>query len=411
MKKVYLQGRIISTPTCPKAIRSLNTRSPVATNGWIDIDTGEHKRIGIRRVHIEEDTGKLLHVENYSLIDYNRSGVPLIEIVTEPDLHSAEDTVAFATKLRNILRYLDVNSGDMEKGVIRFEANVSVRRKGSIDLNTRTEIKNLNSFRSLSTGIEYEISRQSKILADGGLVEQETLGFNQANGTTYPQRDKENAHDYRYFPEPDLPPVRLDRAWIDSIKLQLPELPDLRINRFITSYGLKEQEARWLVSEKSLADYFEQVTSRSKNSARLVYPWITGEFMHHVNELGVELDQIPIPAGDLAKLIDMVADKTISGNAGKVVLAEMFKSRGDPAQIIQDKNLLQVSDSIFMQQAVTDVLNSYPKEVEQYLAGKETILQWFVGQVARTTNGKADPLIAHKLLVEILGKMRSEIKS
>jgi aspartyl-tRNA(Asn)/glutamyl-tRNA(Gln) amidotransferase subunit B len=396
-------------PDLPKGYQISQYEFPIATNGWIDIDAKNHKRIGIRRVHIEEDTGKLLHIENYSLIDYNRSGVPLLEIVTEPDLHSAEDTVTFANRLRDILRYLCVNSGDMEKGVIRFEANVSIRNEGSNELNTRTEIKNLNSYRSLSAGIEYEINRQSKIYADGRIVQQETLGFNQTLGTTYSQRDKENAHDYRYFPEPDLPPLRLNRSWIDPIRSLLPELPDAKINRFISDYELKEQEARLLASDKSLADFFEQVTSKSKNSARIVYPWIAGEFMHYVNELGVDLDQIPFTPNNLAKLIDMVADKTISGNAGRVVLAEMFKSSGDPVQIVKENNLLQVSDKTFIQQVVTNILNNNPKEVEQYLAGKENILQWFVGEIARATKGKADPLIARELLVKALENNRREI--
>ena len=394
-------------PDLPKGYQITQYEFPIATNGWIDIDTENRKRIGIRRVHIEEDTGKMIHIENDSLIDYNRSGVPLLEIVTEPHIHSAEDTVTFANRLRDILRYLGVNSGDMEKGVIRFEANVSVRNEGSNDLNTRTEIKNLNSFRSLSAGIEYEIDRQSKIYAEGGIVDQETLGFNQTLGTTYSQREKENAHDYRYFPEPDLPPLRLDRSWINSIKAQLPELPYVKINRFITDYELKEQEARLLASDRSLADFFEQVASKSINSARIVYPWIAGEFMHQVNELGVDLDQIPIPADSLAKLIDMVADKTISGNAGRVVLAEMFISNGDPVQIVNEKNLIQVSDKLYIQQVVTNILNDNPKEVEQYLAGKENILQWFLGQIARATQGKADPLIARELLVKALDNSRA----
>ncbi len=253
------------------------------------------KDVRIRRVHLEEDTGKLSHADGSSFIDYNRSGVPLLEIVTEPDMRSAEEVKAYATKLRAILRYLDVNSGDMEKGVIRFEANVSVREEGSEVLNTRTEIKNLNSFRALTLGTEYEIKRQSEIYAQGGTVDQETLGFNEATGKTYSQRGKESAHDYRYFPEPDLPPLVLDQGWIDSIRTSLPELPEAKTNRFIERYELTPKEARLLTSEKTLADYFEAVVSKSKSPAKTISSWIAGEFMRYMNDSGKNIEEITLP--------------------------------------------------------------------------------------------------------------------
>lgn len=394
-------------PDLPKGYQISQYDQPLATDGkiQIELETGT-KDVRIRRVHLEEDTGKLSHADSHSFIDYNRSGVPLLEIVTEPDMRSPEEARAYATKLHAILRYLDVNSGDMEKGVIRFEANVSVREEGSQQFNTRTEIKNLNSFRALTQGAEYEIKRQTDIYQSGGTVEQETLGFNEATGRTYSQRGKESAHDYRYFPEPDLPPLVLDQSWIDSIRASLPELPEAKTRRFIEQYELKPQEARLLTSERALADYFESVIAQSKSSPKTVSSWIAGEFLRHINDLNIDMANIPVPTEGLAKLIDMVTDKTISGNSGKVVLNELFRSGGKPEEIIKAKNLAQVSDEGFIQETITKILNDNPKEVEQYLAGKDTLLQWFMGQVARATKGKADPTIARELLIQNLNKLK-----
>jgi aspartyl-tRNA(Asn)/glutamyl-tRNA(Gln) amidotransferase subunit B len=394
-------------PDLPKGYQISQYDQPLATDGKLQIETKAGiKDVRIRRVHLEEDTGKLSHADGHSFIDYNRSGVPLLEIVTEPDMRSAEEVRAYATKLHAILRYLEVNSGDMEKGVIRFEANVSVREVGSDQLNTRTEIKNLNSFRALTQGTEYELWRQSEIYSNGGTVEQETLGFNEATGKTYSQRGKESAHDYRYFPEPDLPPLVLDSAWIESIRASLPELPEAKTCRFIEQYELKPQEARLLTSEKALADYFEAVAGTSKSSAKMVSSWIAGEFMRYLNDLDIDMTKIPVHPADLAKLIDMVTDKTISANSGKVVLGELFKNGGKPEEIVKAKNLAQVSDEGFIQETITKILSDNPKEVQQYLAGKESILQWLMGQVARTTKGKADPAIARELLLKMLDDQR-----
>jgi aspartyl-tRNA(Asn)/glutamyl-tRNA(Gln) amidotransferase subunit B len=394
-------------PDLPKGYQISQYDQPLATDGLIQIETEAGiKDVRIRRVHLEEDTGKLSHADGSSFIDYNRSGVPLLEIVTEPDMRSAEEARAYATKLHAILRYLGVNSGDMEKGVIRFEANVSVREAGSDVLNERTEIKNLNSFRALTEGTKYEIWRQSEIYEKGGTVEQETLGFNEATGKTYSQRGKENAHDYRYFPEPDLPPLVVEQSWIESIRASLPELPEARTNRFIEQYELKPQEARLLTSEKALADYFEAVVSKSKSPAKAVHPWIAGELMRYLNDSGKNIEDITLSPESFAQLIDMVTDKTISGNAGKTVLAELIKNGGDPAQIVKEKGLAQVSDEGFIQEAVMKVLNDNPSEVEKYLAGKETLLQWFMGQVARATKGKADPTITKDLMLKGLEEKR-----
>jgi len=394
-------------PDLPKGYQISQYDQPLATDGRIEIERDEGSRVvRIRRVHLEEDTGKLSHADGNSFIDYNRSGIPLLEIVTEPDMHSAEEAKAYATKLHAILRYLGVNSGDMEKGVIRFEANVSVREEGSDQLNTRTEIKNLNSFRALTEGTQYEIQRQTEIYLKGGTVEQETVGFNEATGKTYSQRGKESAHDYRYFPEPDLPPLVLEQGWIESIRESLPELPETKTLRFIEQYELKPQEARLLTSERALADYFEEVVSKSKSPARTVSFWIAGEFMRYLNDLNIDVTKIPVPVEDLAKLIDMVINKSISGNSGKVVLGEMFRNGGKPEEIVKEKNLAQVSDEGFIQETITKIINDNPKEVAQYLGGKETLLQWFMGQVARATKGKADPAVTRELLVASLNEQR-----
>jgi len=387
---------------------------PIAEKGWMDINPppltpppkgeGQGMRVRVRRVHLEEDTAKLSHEKNYALVDFNRAGVPLLEIVSEPDMRSVEAALDYATRIRAILRYLGVNSGDMEKGVLRFEANISVRPVGSDEFRTRTEIKNLNSFRALTRASAYEIERQIKVYENGGEVVQETLGWNDLRGETVSQRSKEHAHDYRYFPEPDLPPLHLDKAWIHSIQSRLPELPEAKTRRFVEQYELKQQEARLLTSEKVLADYFESVMAKSKSSAKTVNAWIAGEFSRYVNELSVDVNTIP--AHDLAQLIDMVTDKSISGNAGKTVLAEMFRNGGSPREIVKAKNLAQVSDEGLILEAITKILNDNPKEVEQYLAGKDTILQWFMGQVARATKGKADPNVARELMIKALEERR-----
>ena len=394
-------------PDLPKGYQISQYDQPLATNGNIQIETDTGIRdVRIRRVHLEEDTGKLSHADGSSFIDYNRSGVPLLEIVTEPDLRSPEEVRAYATKLHAILRYLDVNSGDMEKGVIRFEANVSVREEGSDQLNTRTEIKNLNSFRALTQGVEYEIRRQTQIYESGGAVEQETLGFNEATGKTYSQRGKESAHDYRYFPEPDLPPLVLEQSWIDSVRASLPELPEAKARRFVEQYELRAQDARLLTSEKALADYFEAVVSKSKSPAKIVSSWISGEFMRYLNDSGLGIDDVTLSPESFARLIDMTTDKVISGNSAKVVFNEMLKTGGEPEQIVKEKGLAQVSDESFIQETVTKVLNDNPSEVEKYLAGKETLLQWFMGQVARATKGKADPVMTKELMLKGLEERR-----
>jgi aspartyl-tRNA(Asn)/glutamyl-tRNA(Gln) amidotransferase subunit B len=394
-------------PDLPKGYQISQFELPIAEKGWLDVQDGETPlRVRVRRTHIEEDTAKLSHEKNAALVDFNRAGVPLLEIVSEPDMHTVEAALDYATKIRAILRYLGVNSGDMEKGVLRFEANVSVRPVGSDELRTRTEIKNLNSFRALVRASAYEIERQTKVYESGGTVVQETLGWDDVRGVTVSQRSKEDAHDYRYFPEPDLPPLQLSDSWIKMIRGRLPELPEAKTARFVSDFGLTLSDARFLTSERSLADYFERVAATAKSPAKTVHSWMAGEFMRILNDSGTDIQDVTVSPEAFAQLVDMVTDKAISGNAGKVVLNELFKNGGDPAQIVKEKNLAQVSDTGFIQETIDKVLNDNPKEVEQFLAGKETIVQWLMGQVARATKGKADPNVAKELLVKALEARR-----
>jgi aspartyl-tRNA(Asn)/glutamyl-tRNA(Gln) amidotransferase subunit B len=389
-------------PDLPKGYQISQYELPIAEKGWLKVNAdGENQlNVRVRRVHIEEDTAKLAHEKNYALVDFNRAGVPLLEIVSEPDIRTVEAALDYATKVRAILRYLSVNSGNMEKGVLRFEANISVRPVGSDEFRTRTEIKNLNSFRALVRASQYEIERQIKIYEEGGSVVQETLGWDDAREITTSQRSKEEAHDYRYFPEPDLPPLQLSNAWIESIRTQLPELPEAKTVRFISDFGLTLSEARLLTSERTLADYFESVVTNSKSPAKTIHSWIAGEFMRYLNDSSLSIDDVTLAPETLAKLIDMVTDKTIGASAGKTVLTELFKNGGDPAQIVKEKNLLQLTDVNAIQELVTKILNDNPKEVDEYNAGKETLFQWFMGQVARATKGKADPNVAKELMVK-----------
>ncbi|MBI3165007.1 MAG: Asp-tRNA(Asn)/Glu-tRNA(Gln) amidotransferase subunit GatB [Chloroflexi bacterium] len=395
-------------PDLPKGYQISQYELPIAEKGWLEVNAdGENQlKIRVRRVHIEEDTAKLAHEKNYALVDFNRAGVPLLEIVSEPDIRTVEAALDYATKVRAILRYLGVNSGDMEKGVLRFEANISVRPVGSDEFRTRTEIKNLNSFRALVRASQYEIERQIKIYEEGGTVVQETLGWDDAREVTTSQRSKEEAHDYRYFPEPDLPPLQLSDSWIESIRSQLPELPEAKTSRFIADFGLTLSEARFLTSERTLADYFESVVANSKSTAKTIHSWIAGEFMRYLNDSGLSIDDVTLAPETLAKLIDMVTDKTIGASAGKTVLTELFKNGGDPAQIVKEKNLLQMTDVSAILEIVTKILNDNPKEVDDYNAGKETLFQWFMGQVARATKGKADPNVAKELMVKGLKERR-----
>jgi aspartyl-tRNA(Asn)/glutamyl-tRNA(Gln) amidotransferase subunit B len=394
-------------PDLPKGYQISQYDLPVASNGWLDIlEETAPQRVRVRRAHLEEDTAKLAHQGQYARVDYNRAGVPLLEIVSEPDMHTVEAALAYATRIREILRYLGVNSGDMEKGVLRFEANVSVRPVGSSELRTRTEIKNLNSFRALTRACAFEIQRQTRLYESGGEVVQETLGWNDVEEVTVSQRSKEEAHDYRYFPEPDLPSLEISREWVEEIRSLLPELPEARSKRFSAEFGLNDKEAALLTSEKALADYFEKTVSLSKSPAKIINNWLTGEFLRYVNERDLDLETQPVQPEKLAALVDMVTGKVISDNSAKEVLKEVFATGQSPQAIVQTKNLAQVSDEAFLLDVVDKVLADNPKEVASYLSGKETVFQWMMGQVARATRGKANPQVARQLLLQALSKIK-----
>ncbi len=404
-------------PDLPKGYQISQYESPLATNGRLAIHTPEGERtIRVRRVHLEEDTGKLTHVErdgkSFSLVDLNRAGVPLLEIVSEPDMHSAEEARAYGEALRDILRYLGVNSGDMEKGVIRFEANVSVRPMGSDQLGIRTEVKNLNSFRAMDRAIAYEIERQSRILAAGGKVEQETLGWSEARGQTYSQRSKEEAHDYRYFPEPDLPPLIVEREWVDEIERDLPELPNARYHRFMQDYGLGEYDAQRLTEEREVADYFEQAVRHAAPSVKgkTIANWMLGDLFSLMNDAATAgsapmgIAEVKVTPQALASLANIVSDGQISAGSGRQVLAEMFASSKSPAQIVQERGLSQVSDESLISQLVSQALLENPKEVASYKSGKTGVANFLFGQVMKKAAGKANPQVVRAELERQLGK-------
>lgn len=384
-------------PDLPKGYQISQYEQPLAEHGRLVVQTRAGERtIRIRRVHLEEDTGKLTHTEGGSLLDLNRAGVPLLEIVSEPDMRSAEEAVAYGEALRHILRYLEVNSGDMEKGVIRFEANVSVRLAGAEELGTRTEVKNLNSFRALERAIEFEIDRQSKILASGGTVEQETLGWDEARERTYSQRSKEDAHDYRYFPEPDLPPLKVDAAWLERVRAELPELPRAKMERFAADYKLPVKDAARLAEEKSVADYFEATVSRLPASVppKTAANWMLGDLFGLMKTRGETADRLKVRPEALAELVSLVAGGEINQTTGRGVLAEMSESGKSAAEIVAAKGLKQVSDAGFIAAIVRQTLEECPDEAASYRSGKEAVLNFLFGQVMKKAAGKANPQAA-----------------
>ena len=386
-------------PDLPKGYQISQYEDPLAINGRLIVDTsqGEHL-IRIRRVHLEEDTGKLTHVhginEDYSLVDLNRAGVPLLEIVSEPDMNSLEEVRAYATTLRAILRELGISSGDMEKGAIRFEANVSIRLQGSNTLGTRVEIKNLNSFRAMERGIAYELERQAALLDRGNRVVQETLGWNETEQATYSQRSKEEAHDYRYFPEPDLPPLVVNVDWIERIRNEMPELPRAKTIRLQTHYGLQKTEAVKLSHECGTSAYFETCAQALKTaSPKTAAAWITGELFAWLNQTGTSINRIKVNPKNLAELLDLVHQGTINQNTGKAVLVEMLETGNSAEKIVRSRGLAQIFDEGSIASIVSKVIAAHPEEMASFLAGKETLSNWFFGQAMKSAGGKANPSV------------------
>ncbi len=395
-------------PDLPKGYQISQYDMPLCVDGALEIEVdGRTRRIGIRRVHLEEDTAKLFHDGGSSLIDFNRSGVPLIEIVTEADIRSAEEAWAYLLELRAILRYLGVNSGNMEEGAMRCEANVSVRPVGAEALGTKVEVKNLNSFRSVRQAIAYEVERQSRILDEGGRVQQVTMGWDEDRQRTVFQRSKEEAEDYRYFPEPDLPPLRLDEAWIAAIRQRLPELPGAKRERFVAQYGLRAEDAAVLAEDRAVAEYYEAAVAASADvGPQVVANWITGEVFRLLREENTTIDALRVSPEGLAALLNMVTKGTINATVAKEVLAEMH-STGDAAEaIVTRRGLTQISDEDELLAIVRQAVEANPKPVQQYLDGKPQVLGFLIGQVMRATRGQANPQVAARLLRDELDRIK-----
>ncbi|HMK09206.1 MAG TPA: Asp-tRNA(Asn)/Glu-tRNA(Gln) amidotransferase subunit GatB [Anaerolineales bacterium] len=389
-------------PDLPKGYQISQYESPLASGGSLALpfpSAAEEGSVRIRRVHLEEDTGKLVHRGQESLVDYNRAGVPLLEIVTEPDLTSVEQAKAFATELRSLLRTLGVTSGDMEKGAIRFEANVSVRPAGSDELGTRTEVKNLNSFRAMVRAVTFEVERQTRLRRAGQPVEQETRGWDEARGETLPQRNKEDAHDYRYFPEPDLPPLHIDPAWIEQVRQDLPELPAARRRRLSHAFDLPAARAAQLVEDPRVADYFE----RSAAAAPAVPParlasWLTGELFGLLHASDTSIEACRVSPESFAELVAMVEGDYLSPPTAKALLQRLFESGGRPSTIAEAEGLAQVTDVAAVDQLVEQVLRDNPAQVRQYQGGKRAVAQWLFGQVMRRAGGRAKPGLVQERL-------------
>jgi len=362
------------------------------------------KTIGIERIHMEQDAGKSIHDQSptESFIDLNRSGVGLMEIVSRPDLSSAEEAGEYIKKLRQLLRYIGSCDGDMEKGSLRCDANVSVRKLGESKLGTRNEIKNLNSIRFIIQAINYEAKRQIELIEAGGVVEQATRLFDTATGITKVMRTKEDAHDYRYFPDPDLYPMKLEQSQVDILKSQMPELPDAKVKRYIDTLGLTKYDAEVLSAEKEIADYFEEVVKTS-GDAKLSANWLSGELFGRLNKAGLEVTSSPVSSKDLGDLISLIKDNTISGKIAKDVLDEMFTSGKGPRSIIEEKGLQQVTDTSEIEKIIDEVIKANPDSVEQYRSGKDKLFGFFVGQIMKLSKGKANPAIVNDMLKKKLG--------
>ena len=382
-------------PDLPKGYQISQYELPIVETGSLMIhgDGGGEKRIGITRAHLEEDAGKSIHegLDRHSGIDLNRAGTPLLEIVSEPDLRSAAEAVAYMRKIHTIVRYLGISDGNMQEGSFRCDANVSLRPQGQKELGTRTELKNLNSFRFVEKAINFEIERQTDLLEDGGKVVQETRLYDSDKDETRPMRSKEEANDYRYFPDPDLLPVELDAAYIESVRENLPELPDAKLARFVRDYDLKSDDANILTTSRPLAEYFEATAAKSNATAQATANWIIGEVSAALNREGLDVDQSRVSAGQLAGLLDRVADATISGKIAKEVFEAMWSGGGSADDVIEAKGLHQITDSAAISKIVDAVLAANPGQVAEYRAGKDKLIGFFVGQVMQKSGGKANP--------------------
>jgi aspartyl-tRNA(Asn)/glutamyl-tRNA(Gln) amidotransferase subunit B len=391
-------------PDLPKGYQISQYELPLCLNGHVDIelDGSSPKPIRVRRAHLEEDTGKLTHVGSHSLVDLNRAGVPLLEIVTEADISSAEEAYAYVTRLRQLVRYLGVSTGDMEKGAMRCEVNLSLTDPETGEWGTKVEIKNLNSFRSVRNAIDYEIKRQADVLDSGGTIEQVTMGWDENNQRTVLQRTKEGDTGYRYFPEPDLPPLYLEQSWVDEIAAALPELPDRKLKRYTAEFDLSGKEAAVLVEDRAVAEYFDAAVMAAQGetavSPKLISNWVTGQLFRNLGESDVSISEVKISPEQLVALIKLVNSKTINQSAAKKVFAVMFDTGRSPLQIVEEMGLQQISSEDQLIPVVQQVLADNPDAVAQFQGGKEGIINFLVGQVMRATRGKANPQLAEQSL-------------
>lgn len=397
-------------PDMPKDYQTSQYEEPICEHGKITIEfnDGSKKDIGITRIHMEEDAGKSIHDQGYdTMIDANRCSTPLMEIVSEPDMRTPEEAYLYLSKLKQILTYLEICDCNMEEGSLRCDANVSVRLKGESKLGTKAEVKNMNSFRNVEKAIEYEIERQIDILEDGGKIIQQTLLWDADMNKVMPMRNKEEAHDYRYFPDPDLMPVVVDEKWKSEIALSMPELPDKRRTRFVSQYSLPKYDAEILTSSRELADYYERVLSVT-NDYKSASNWVMTDVLKIVNEEKISVNKFPGSAENLGKLIKLINDNTISGKIAKEIFPEMLKTNKDPNEIVKEKNLVQITDTKEIEDAVEKILSANPKQVEEYLSGKDKVIGFFVGQIMKETKGKANPQIVNDLLKNKLGSRKEK---
>lgn len=394
-------------PDLPKAYQISQYDQPIGENGWIEIEVGgEKKRIGITRVHLEEDAGKLNHIEDESesLVDFNRVGVPLIEIVSEPDLRSPEEAKAYLEKLKSIIQYTGVSDVKMEEGSLRCDANISLRPVGESRFGTKTELKNLNSFRNVERALKYEQERQAELLEDGEKITQQTLRWLVDQNRTKAMRSKEEAHDYRYFPDPDLVMLQIDEAWKQKIRESLPELPDARKQRYIEEYGLSDYDAGILTSQKEISDFFDQTVSQ-KVKPKAAANWVTSDLLGYLNTEGIELHETQITPNLLANMIHLIEKGTISSKLAKKVFKEILKTGKEPKQIVEEKGWVQITDEDQLRAEVKKVIEAHPQSITDYQNGKDRALGFLVGQVMKATKGKANPQLVNQLIREEIARL------
>ena len=391
-------------PDSPKAYQISQNDRPIGTNGWIDIEVnGETKRIRINRLHLEEDAGKLTHMDGGfgSMVDLNRCGTPLVEIVSEADLRSPEEAKAYLEKMKAIMQYCDVSDVKMEEGSLRCDANVSLRPYGQEEFGTKTELKNMNSFRGVQRGLEYEVERQTEVLEDGDKVIQETRRWDDAQGRTIVMRTKEEAHDYRYFPDPDLVELHIDEAWQERVRATIPELPDARQARYTADYSLSSYDAGVITSSKKMADLFDESLNYTKD-AKAVANWIMGEMLGYLNQNGKDIDEVKLTGQGLGEMIGLLEKGTINNKIAKTVFKEMLETGKAPQVIVEEKGLVQISDTGAIKEIVEKVVAANPQSVEDFRAGKDKAIGFLVGQVMKESKGKANPGLVNELLREVL---------